>query len=41
MRGDESGDDPLMWPWRALTVHVPLARLPAIAGLATDSVRGD
>jgi len=39
--GDGSGDDPLLWPWRALTFHAPLARLPAIAGLATDSVRGD
>ncbi len=38
--GDGGGDDPLLWPWRALTFHAPLARLPAIAGLATDSVRG-
>lgn len=35
------GDDPLTWPWRALTFHVPAARLPAIAGLASDAVRGD
>ena len=32
------GDDPLTWPWRTFTFHVPLARLPAIAGLATDEV---
>jgi hypothetical protein len=36
--GDEPGDDPLTWPWRTFTFHVPLARLPAIAGLATDEV---
>ncbi len=37
--GDEpAGDDPLTWPWRTLTFHVSLARLPAIAGLATDEV---
>jgi hypothetical protein len=39
--GDEPGDDPLTWPWRTLTFHVPLARLPAIAGLATDEVISD
>lgn len=36
--GDEPGDDPLTWPWRTFTFHVPLAHLPAIAGLATDEV---
>lgn len=39
--GDEPGDDPLTWPWRTFTFHVPLARLPAIAGLATDAVHDD
>lgn len=39
--GEEQGDDPLTWPWRTLTFHVPVERLPAIAGLATDAVRGD
>jgi len=39
--GAGDGADPLRWPWRGLTFHAPLARLPAIAGLATDSVRGD
>ncbi len=34
-------DDPPTWPWRTLTFHVPLAYLPAIAGLATDRVHGD
>ena len=38
--GDSDGDDPLRWPWRTLTFHVPKDRLPAIAGLATDAVRG-
>ncbi len=38
--GRDDGDDPLRWPWRALTFHVPADRLPAIAGLATDAVRG-
>ncbi len=37
----DDGDDPLRWPWRALTFHVPADRLPAIAGLATDAVRGE
>src|SRR5579864_2685678 len=36
--GEEPTDDPLTWPWRAFTFHVPLDRLPAIAGLATDEV---
>lgn len=36
--GDGSGDDPLAWPWVWLVFHVPEAQLPAIAGLATDSV---
>jgi hypothetical protein len=35
-----SGDDPLRWSWRALTFHAPADHLPAIAGLATDAVRG-
>lgn len=34
-------DDLLAWPWRTLTFHVPGARLPAIAGLATDAVYGE
>lgn len=39
LRGGETPtDDPLTWPWRALTFHVPIDRLPAIAGLATDEV---
>ena len=36
--GAGPGDDMLSWPWRTLTFHVPLARLPAIAGLTTDAV---
>lgn len=38
--GEEPDDDPLTWPWRALTFYVPIERLPAIAGLATDAVNG-
>ena len=34
----DAGDDPLMWPWLAAVIHVPERRLPAIAGLATDTV---
>ena len=44
-RGDNEpgtpSDDALTWPWRTLTFHVPLERLPAIAGLTTDAVRGE
>lgn len=39
--GSGQGNDALSWPWRTLTFHVPLDRLPAIAGLATDAVWGD
>jgi hypothetical protein len=41
LRGEEAAvraDDPLTWPWRTLTFHAPMERLPAIAGLATDAV---
>lgn len=39
LRGGEAPtDDPLTWPWRTLTFHVSIDRLPAIAGLATDEV---
>lgn len=37
--GDDGEDDSLAWPWRTLTFHVPIERLPVIAGLATDAVR--
>jgi len=37
----EVRDDVLRWPWRTLTFHVPVAYLPAIAGLVSDAVRGD
>jgi hypothetical protein len=36
--GDGDSDDPLRWPWKTLLVHVPEEQLPAIAGLATDTV---
>lgn len=36
--GVAESDDPLTWPWQTLTFHVPMDRLPAIAGLATDDV---
>lgn len=41
--GEHAGvsDDMLSWPWRTFTFHVPGARLPAIAGLATDAVFGE
>ena len=34
----EPGDDPLAWPWMPIVIHVPERQLPAIAGLATDTV---
>lgn len=42
-RGEPHGgspllDDPLAWPWQAVVIHVPIRRLPAIAGLAADAV---
>ena len=36
--GDGQSDDPLAWPWTTLIVHMPERQLPAIAGLATDTV---
>jgi hypothetical protein len=36
--GDGAQTNPLHWPWVALVVHVPMRRLPAIAGLATNEV---
>ncbi len=36
--GDGQSNDPLAWPWTTLIVHVPARQLPAIAGLATDTV---
>lgn len=36
--GDGTSDEPLHWPWVALVIHVPQRQLPAIAGLATDTV---
>jgi hypothetical protein len=36
--GDGASDDPLRWPWTWLVIHVPERQLPAIAGLATDTV---
>jgi hypothetical protein len=36
--GDGTSNDPLRWPWTWLVIHVPERRLPAIAGLATDTV---
>lgn len=36
--GDGDADDPLRWPWFPLVIHVPERQLPAIAGLATDTV---
>jgi hypothetical protein len=39
--GEQPDDDILSWPWRTYTFHVPLERLPAIAGLATDEVPGE
>ena len=41
--GEAAGasDDMLGWPWRTLTFHVSSARLPAIAGLASDAVYGE
>lgn len=36
--GDGESDDALRWPWAPLVVHVPLRQLPAIAGLATNTV---
>lgn len=38
---DQLGDDPLTWPWVALVVHAPERQLPAIAGLASDTVPAD
>lgn len=37
-QGDGTSEDPLRWPWTWLVIHVPERQLPAIAGLATDSV---
>jgi hypothetical protein len=36
--GDGTQAGPVHCPWTALIVHVPMRRLPAIAGLATDVV---
>ena len=36
--GDGGSEDPLDWPWITLVIHVPVRQLPAIAGLATDTV---
>lgn len=36
--GDANGENPAHWPWIGLVVHVPVRRLPEIAGLASDAV---
>ena len=36
--GDGQSPDPLVWPWTTLVLHVPERQLPAIAGLATNTV---
>jgi hypothetical protein len=36
--GEGTSDDPLRWPWTWLVIHVAERQLPAIAGLATDTV---
>jgi hypothetical protein len=36
--GDGAAASFLAWPWRWLVFHVPERQLPAIAGLATDTV---
>lgn len=37
-RAGAAPDDPLAWPWLPIVIHVPERQLPAIAGLATDTV---
>jgi hypothetical protein len=36
--GDGEAEDPLIWPWITLVIHVPERQLPAIAGLVSDIV---
>lgn len=36
--GNGESEDPIDWPWVGLVLHVPERQLPAIAGLATDTV---
>jgi hypothetical protein len=36
--GDGEAEDPLIWPWTTLVIHVPERQLPAIAGLVSDTV---
>ena len=36
--GTPESADPIDWPWIPLVIHVPMRQLPAIAGLATDTV---
>lgn len=36
--GARPSDNLLDWPWRPIVIHVPMHRLPAIAGLVTDEV---
>jgi hypothetical protein len=36
--GNGEAEDPLIWPWTTLVIHVPEQQLPAIAGLVSDTV---
>jgi hypothetical protein len=36
--GDGAAEDPLIWPWTTLVIHVSERQLPAIAGLMSDIV---